>query len=124
MGKPCPEWDGPMTIIAKIDVIRAVNGCGSRSVLTEDEWLSIVASLRLSDREFQIVQCIFDGDKETTIANSLDLSPHTVHTYIERLYRKLGVASRCELLIRIFGEHLTLNPIRAQAGEVTADKGR
>lgn len=113
-----------MSVIAKIDVIRAVNGCGSRSVLTEAEWLSIVASLRMSDREFQIVQSIFDGDKEATIAESLDLSPHTVHTYIERLYRKLGVGCRCELLIRIFGEHLALNPARAQAGEVTADKGR
>ena len=62
--------------------------------------------MHLSDREFQIVQSIFDGDKETTIANSLDLSPHTVHTYIERIYRKTGIRSRCELLVRIFATYI------------------
>lgn len=93
-----------MTLIAKLDGVRTARGDGSRSILTDARWRSIAASLSLSDREFQIVLAIFDGDKETMIAESLKLSSHTVHTYIERLYRKLGVGCRCELLIHIFAE--------------------
>lgn len=99
-----------MSIIAEPDVVKAASGCGSHTVLSEAEWRSIVGSLDLSKRQFQIAQAIFDGAKEITIAESLGISTHTVHTHIERLYHKLGVGNRCELIIRIFAEHFALRP--------------
>jgi DNA-binding CsgD family transcriptional regulator len=41
------------------------------------------------------------------IADHLGISPHTVHTHIERLYRKVGVASRVSLVRRVFVEYLS-----------------
>ena len=80
-----------------------------RSLLSDDQWHSLAHSLRLSGREFQIVQCLFDDEKELAIAKQLGISAHTVHTYLERLYRKVGVASRSELIVRVFAEHLSVS---------------
>lgn len=77
-----------------------------RSVLTDQEWHTLATRLTLSPRELQILQRVFDDEKELAIAESLGISRHTVHTHLARLYRKLGVGSRCEALVRIFGEHL------------------
>ena len=60
------------------------------------------ARLRLSQREGQIVQCIFRDDKESDIARRLGMSPHTLRTHVIRLYQKLKVASRMELVIRLY----------------------
>src|SRR5262245_29239989 len=63
-----------------------------RSVLPHDAWRRIANSLRISNRELQIIQEIFDDRKESAIADDLAISVHTVHTYLGRLYRKLGVS--------------------------------
>jgi DNA-binding CsgD family transcriptional regulator len=81
------------------------SGRGER-LLAPSQWGAIQESLKLSDRELQITKQVFNDEKEATIARKLGISSHTVHTHLERLYRKLGVSSRCELLVRIFGEHL------------------
>lgn len=36
------------------------------------------------------------------------MSPHTVHTHLERLYKKLGVANRSRLIVRVFAEYVHL----------------
>jgi len=54
------------------------------------------------------VQAVFDDQNESRIARSLGISAHTVHTHIERVYRKLGVSSRVTLVVRVFVEHLSL----------------
>ena len=79
-----------------------------QSLLRDDQWRSIGRSLHLSGREFQIVQRLFDDEKELAIAQQLGVSPHTIHTYLGRLYRKIGVSSRCELLVRVFAEYISL----------------
>jgi DNA-binding CsgD family transcriptional regulator len=79
-----------------------------RTLLSDDQWRLMRLSLRLSARELQIVQCIFDGQIEAAIALRLGISAHTVHTYMRRLYRKLGVRDRCELLVRVFAAYLSL----------------
>lgn len=62
--------------------------------------------LRLSPRELQIVQGVFDDLKEAAIADRLGISSHTVHTHLERLYRKLGVSGRGPMIVAIFSELL------------------
>jgi DNA-binding CsgD family transcriptional regulator len=67
-------------------------------------------SLRISDRELQIIQRIFDDRKEFAIADDLTISVHTVHTHLERVYRKLGVSSRVGLVLSILSEYLSSLP--------------
>ena len=81
-----------------------------RSILPYDAWRVIANSLRISDRELQIVQGIFDDRKEFAIADELKISVHTVHTHLERLYRKLGVSSRVGLVLSILSEYLSSLP--------------
>jgi len=76
------------------------------SLFCEAEWHCLAQALHLSRRELQIVRGIFNDRKEASIAQELGISAHTVHTYLERLYRKLGVRSRCGVILRIVGEHL------------------
>jgi DNA-binding CsgD family transcriptional regulator len=76
--------------------------------LPDSKWLTIATLLGLSGRESQILRCIFDDEPEAVIANHLDISPHTVHTHLERLYRKLGVNSRCQATVRVFAEYVRL----------------
>ena len=79
-----------------------------RSVFPDDTWRALAVALNLSERELQIVQAVFDDDKESVIAADLGISSHTVHTHLERLYRKLGVSSRVSLVGRVFVEFLRL----------------
>jgi DNA-binding CsgD family transcriptional regulator len=72
---------------------------GCAEIVASDRWARVVASLKLSPRERQIVECVLSGvDSEPEIAGQLAMSSRTVHTHVERLYRKLGVSSRSQLL--------------------------
>jgi len=84
-----------------------MNGTG-HAVFVPGEWRSLAACLGLSPRECGIVRAVFDGDSEKRTAERLGLSPHTVHTYLWRIYRKLHVQSREELLVRVFAEFRSL----------------
>ncbi len=53
---------------------------------------------RLSERELQVVRGIAEGLTNKEIAERLLLSQHTVKNYLFRIYDKLGVSSRLELL--------------------------
>ena len=78
-------------------------GCG---LFTPPEWIAIKGAFKLSRREFEVLQSVFDDLAQRQIALRLGISTHTVHTHIERLYKKLGVSSRGELLVRVFAHHL------------------
>ena len=71
-------------------------------------WLVLGQELRLSSRELQIVQQVFDDRREETIASLLGISPHTVNTHLQRLYRKLGVSSRTALILRVVAAYMAL----------------
>ncbi len=81
-----------------------------RSIVPSDAWEVIANSLRIFDRELQIIQGIFDDQKEFAIADELTMSIHTVHTHLERLYRTLGVSSRVGLVLCILSEYLSSLP--------------
>jgi len=57
----------------------------------------------LSARERHVVQHLAAGMTNREIAKALKLSPHTVKNYLFRIFDKLGVSSRTELL------YLTMN---------------
>lgn len=78
------------------------------AIFSEQAWAEIARSLGLSPRELQIVRGVFDDRTESAIAADLGMSPHTVHTHIERLYYKLAVADRVELILRVMDKFLAL----------------
>lgn len=71
-------------------------------------WREITRSLKLSPRELQIVRATFDDRKDSAVAGELGIALRTVHTHIERLHRKLEVADRLQLVMRIMSEFLRL----------------
>jgi len=54
----------------------------------------------LSPRLRETLELLLAGGSEKEIAVQLDLSPHTVHTYVTKLYRRYGVDSRAMLMAR------------------------
>jgi DNA-binding NarL/FixJ family response regulator len=59
------------------------------------------ASPVLSHREQEIVRLISKGLPNKTIALKLAISPYTVSTYLRRIFLKLNVRSRSEMVAKI-----------------------
>jgi len=78
------------------------------AIFSSPAWNAIAGSLKLSGQELQIVRGIFDDLTELAIAGGLRVSPHTVHTHCERLYHKVRVAGRVQLVLRILEEYMAL----------------
>ena len=72
------------------------------------EWSVLRESLGLSPRELQVVRELLDDPTEQAIADRLAISRHTVHTHLERIFRKLGVNSRAGVIVRLFEEYATM----------------
>jgi DNA-binding NarL/FixJ family response regulator len=53
----------------------------------------------LSKREEDVVRHLMDGLSNREIAQNLNLSEHTIKNYLFRIFDKLGVSSRTELLL-------------------------
>jgi DNA-binding NarL/FixJ family response regulator len=53
---------------------------------------------RLTRREEDIIACLFKGMQDKEIASALGIGTATVHTHMFRLYAKLGVHSRREIV--------------------------
>lgn len=52
----------------------------------------------LLDREREIIECIAGGLSNRQIGDRLKLSEHTVKNYLARIYQKLGVSTRAEVI--------------------------
>jgi two-component system nitrate/nitrite response regulator NarL len=56
----------------------------------------------LSKREQDVVRCVAEGLSNREIANRLKLTEHTVKNYLFRIFDKLGVSSRVEVVLYVF----------------------
>lgn len=65
----------------------------------------IVAAWQLTGREQDVLRLVCQGLGTDQIAKELFLSPHTVRGYLKDLFAKVGVASRGELVARLFADH-------------------
>jgi DNA-binding CsgD family transcriptional regulator len=81
---------------------------GRAGVFGGRAWTTIGRSLKLSARELQLVRGVFDDRTDFSISSTLGISQHTVHTHFERLYHKLGVGNRVQLVVRVMREFLAL----------------
>ena len=63
-----------------------------------DQAASVDNSLKLSDRELEILRIVAKGFNVVEIASLLAISSNTVKTYVKRIYQKLAVTSRSEAI--------------------------
>jgi DNA-binding CsgD family transcriptional regulator len=58
---------------------------------------------RLTDREWVVLQGLTTEAGEKQLADQLGLSPHTLHSHIKSIYRKVEVQGRLPLLTKVKG---------------------
>jgi DNA-binding NarL/FixJ family response regulator len=56
----------------------------------------------LTRREEDVVRLVADGLKNREIAERLNVKEHSIRNYIYRIFEKLGVSSRVELILYVF----------------------
>jgi DNA-binding CsgD family transcriptional regulator len=64
------------------------------------------ACISLSPREREIVRLVAKGLPNKAIADVLDISLWTVATHLRRIFAKLGVGTRAEMIARVIGDGL------------------
>jgi DNA-binding NarL/FixJ family response regulator len=67
----------------------------------------------LSDRELEVVRSLSEGLTNREIAERMGLSQHTIKNYLFRIFEKLGVSSRIELLFMTLSQAGAPAPARA-----------
>ncbi len=73
--------------------------------LCESEPIKVVdagGEAMLSKREQDVVRCVAEGLSNREIATQLGLTEHTVKNYLFRIFDKLGVSSRVEVVLYAF----------------------
>jgi len=70
----------------------------------------------LSKRELEVVRCLSEGLTNREIAGRLGLSQHTIKNYLFRVFDKLGVSSRLELLFMTLSHAATPQPASRHRG--------
>ena len=86
---PGPPGDGRVAV-----VLERANGARSATVRLE--------AFGATAREREVATLLARGLSRAEMAEALVLSPHTVEDHVKSLYEKLGVASRQELVARVF----------------------
>jgi DNA-binding NarL/FixJ family response regulator len=56
----------------------------------------------LTSREKEVVQFVVDGLKNREIAEKLNVKEHSIRNYLYRIFEKLGISTRVELLLYYF----------------------
>ena len=70
------------------------------------------SSSPLSAREVDVVRCVAEGLTNREIAQRLKLTEHTVKNYLFRIFDKLGVSSRVEVVLYALGSGSSLHSER------------
>jgi DNA-binding CsgD family transcriptional regulator len=87
------------------------------ALLTGQAWQQVEAALGLTQRELQMVQSVFDNLPEAGIARRFRISEHTVHTHLNRLFKKLAVTTRTGVVLRIMEQ--VLNSTLCETGRLS-----
>lgn len=74
-------------------------------LFTDSEWAALREQLGLSHRQAQVVELLLVGATDKQIGQELEIAISTVRTYMGRLFEKLDVQDRAELIIRCFREY-------------------
>lgn len=71
-------------------------------IFTAGEWSKLTTQIGLSGRQAEIAQYLLEGMGDKQIAAKLGISVHTVRTYLDRMFLRLNVQDRNELIVSIF----------------------
>jgi DNA-binding NarL/FixJ family response regulator len=63
----------------------------------------------LTRREEDVVRLVADGMKNREIAQRLKVKEHSIRNYVYRIFEKLGVSSRVELILYVFSHRDSSN---------------
>jgi len=85
---------------------QAVSSQPGCAVIPYNAWPHLAEALRLSDRELQVVQGVFSDKDQDAIAQSLGVPSLHVYRILQRIYVKLHIGSRAELVVRLMAEYL------------------
>ena len=72
------------------------------SPLNPREWARTARELRLSPRQAQIVELILHAKRDKQIAAALSMTLPTLRTHLGRVFERLGVTDRVELVLHVF----------------------
>jgi DNA-binding NarL/FixJ family response regulator len=73
-----------------------------RDLLRERELLAVMQQrFQLNWRELQIVALIRGGASNADVAQKLEIAVGTVKLYVNRIFKSVGVRSRCELVAKV-----------------------
>ncbi|MGE3509988.1 MAG: helix-turn-helix transcriptional regulator [Vicinamibacterales bacterium] len=68
---------------------------------------ALTSQQSLSPRLKQTLTCLVEGDSEKQAALKMGISRTTVHQYVTILYRRFGVQSRAELIVKVLRRRMT-----------------
>jgi len=74
---------------------------------SDREWDELIEALGLSGRQVQIARLILEGMSDKQIAAELRMSIATVRTHLSRLFAKLEVQNRNELILLVLRQFRT-----------------
>ena len=75
-------------------------------VLTRQQLAPNRETVILSPREQEIIRLVFEGASNKEIAHILEISHYTVATHLRRVFAKLGVGTRAEMVAAVLREDL------------------
>ena len=82
--------------------------------LDAQTWARVMARLKLAPQQERVVELVVCGARDKRIAEELGLKLPTVRTYLDRIYRRVGVRDRLELVVKVFSTaHVLRDPARA-----------
>lgn len=91
---------------------------------TPPRLVSAAGMSALSERERAVVQFVAEGLANREIARQLKISEHTIKNHLFRIYAKLGVTSRLDIMFCVLSQRpssLAANIALEQRGELPAD---
>jgi DNA-binding NarL/FixJ family response regulator len=77
------------------------NGLVVGSVFPAGAWAHAAAVLGVSAKDIEVLERILRGESEKEVAAQIGASRRAVHARLERLYRRLDVHSRTELIVAV-----------------------
>ena len=76
--------------------------CRYNEFFSRNEWGRIVKQLEIPPHQKEICQEILSGKSDKQIATALGLQVATIRTHISRLFARLDVQDRVELILFLF----------------------
>ena len=71
-------------------------------MLDPQAWSRVVTTLALSPQQARLVDLLLRGHRDKDIAACMEVGVPTVRTYFDRIFRRVGVTDRVQLVVRVF----------------------